>query len=612
MPLIPEPILDEIQARTDIAELIGRYVPLKRAGRHFKALCPFHQERTPSFHVNTDKQIFHCFGCGVGGNVFSFLMQQERWTFPEAVQHLADQTGVEIPAASDDRQHGHRQALLEMLEKACRYYERALAHPTMGRPAREYLHRRGMTEQTRQRFRVGYAPEGWDHLMRAAARTRIAAASLEPAGLVVRTARGDRDRFRHRIIFPIHDARGHIVGFGGRSVAEEEPKYLNSPETAVYTKGRHLFGLSIAKSAVAKQHLAIVVEGYFDCALLWQAGIQHVVSPLGTALTPEQARLLSRYTDRVVLAFDADVAGEAATLRGIDQLLETGFHVQAAQLPAGVDPDEFVRTYGAEAFGQLIAAAANIVDFLIGCAIKHTPLRGPDDKVRVAQAILPTLVRVPNQMLRTEYVRRLASRLDLDERAVRDELGKLLRGKASGTPAPLARTDLQGAEGLLTALILDQPSRWQRVGAQVSVEELADSRLRRVLQVVCEWSGDAQQPPTPAQVISRLGEPQMSRLVSELVQRAQAEPDPEGALQKCVQRLRQDAARRTRDRLREQLRVAQQMQQHDEVTRLLTTLHALEKTSRPTAGLRAHASSTVSSMSHMQPVESMAIAEPEE
>lgn len=582
MPLIPEQTLDDIQHRVDIAEVIGRYVPLKRAGRHFKALCPFHKERTPSFHINTEKQIFHCFGCGVGGNVFSFLMQQERLTFPEAVRQIAEQVGVDIPAASAGSRNGQAPRLLEILEKAARYYERMLLHPSLGKPARDYLRQRGVSDRTREVFRLGYAPAGGAKLLEAAKRSRIPPELVEQAGLTVRGSRGLADRFRQRLLFPIQDLRGRIVGFGGRSLAGQEPKYMNSPETAVYTKGRQLFGLAQAKNAIVKAKAVIVVEGYFDCVWLWQAGLAHVVSPLGTAFTPEQAKLLGRFTDRVVLAFDADAAGETAALRGIDVLVEAGLNVSVAQLPAGTDPDEFVRAYGTPAFEELAEGALSVLEFLLACAARRFPGGDPEDKVRAAQFVLPTIAKVPNAMLRTEYVRVLAGRLRIDEGAILAELGKVPpRASAPSPAAPVRRTTIQNAERLFVALVLDDPSRWEPARSPVSPEHLTDERLRRILAAVAELRSTTSAAAAPAQVISRLAPPQLgagladeelSRLVSELVQHAQDEPAKGEAFRKCVQRLRQDIRRRQRDQLRAQLQVAQQLGQEDEVTRLLRQL----------------------------------------
>ncbi|MBI3088416.1 MAG: DNA primase [Candidatus Omnitrophica bacterium] len=594
MALIPEQILDEIQARVDIAELIGRSVPLRRAGRHFKALCPFHQERTPSFHVNTEKQIFHCFGCGVGGNIFSFLMQQERLTFPEAARQLAEQAGVTIPAqAAAASRNGKTEQLYGILDKSCRYYERMLAHPSLGRAARDYLKRRGVTDRTRAAFRLGYAPAGWDRLMQAAKRSNISPDLLQQAGLTAQGSRGAIDRFRQRLLFPIQDVRGRVVGFGGRSLAGQEPKYLNSPESAVYTKGRQLFGLAQARDAVVKIKRAIVVEGYFDCALLWQEGLTHVVSPLGTAFTPEQARLLGRYTEEAVLAFDADAAGETATLRGIDILTEAGLRVQVAQLPTGVDPDEFVRAYGRQAFAQLVEQAAGVLEFLIACAKRRYDVHKPEGRVQAAQFILPTIAKVPNAMLRAEYVKRLAESLRLDESAVAAELGKVQPRTAPpsgaspernrGTAATItvrahaARASGRSAERLFTALLLDQPGRWEAAKSAVSLDHLTDARLRRILAVLCELQAAQRDAVMPAQVISRLQEDELIRLVSELVQVAQAEPEQDEAFRKCVQRLQQNARKRELDQLPELIRLAHELGNTDEETRLLTNHHQLSK-----------------------------------
>jgi len=486
---------------------------------------------------------------------------------------------MEAAAAS---RNGKTEQLYGILEKSCGYYERMLAHPTLGRPAREYLKQRGVTDRTRAAFRLGYAPTGWDRLLQAATRSHTPLELLRQSGLTVQGSRGTVDRFRQRLLFPIQDVRGRILGFGGRSLGGQEPKYLNSPESAVYTKGRQLFGLAQAKDAVVNSRRAIVVEGYFDCVLLWQAGIAHVVSPLGTAFTPEQARLLGRYTEEAVLAFDADAAGETATLRGMDILVEAGLRVHIAQLPTGVDPDEFVRAYGRRAFEGLVEQATNVLEFLIGCAKRRYDVRGSEGRVRAAQFILPTLAKIPNAMLRAEYVKRLAEGLRLDEGAVAAELGKVqprtapLASKIT-MAVPSARTSSQPVERLFTALLLDEPSRWQAVKGAVSLDHLTDARLRRILAVLCERQAAQPDAVTPAQVISRLQDDELIRLVSELVQVAQAEPEHEDAFRKCVQRLQQDARKREQDRLRERIRLAHELGNTDEEIRLLTTHDRLSK-----------------------------------
>lgn len=581
MPLIPDQVLDDIQSRTDIADLIGRYLPLKRAGRHFKALCPFHQERTPSFCVNTDKQIFHCFGCGAGGNVFGFLMQQERLTFPEAVKQLAEHAGVAVEAWSQAPQDGKREQCRDVLEKACRFYERLLEHPQHGRAARDYLRRRGVSAATREAFRIGCAAEGWEHLIRAARRTSVSEAALAEAGLTLQGTRGPIDRFRSRVLFPIQDARGRVVGFGGRSLSGQEPKYLNSPETPVYQKSRHLFGLAQAKEAILKERLAVVVEGYFDCVLLWQAGIRHAVSPLGTAFTPEQARLLGRYAREVVLAFDADAAGEQATVRGMDVLIEQGLSVRVAQLPPGVDPDEVVLASGPEAFRQLLEGAVNVIEFLMALAAKRFTLRHPEGKAQAAHLVLSTVAKIPDPIVRGEYMRLLAQRWQVDEAAVAATLQRV----ASRPRAVRRATDEalpHGAERLLAALIVDQPSRWDRVKGRPVLEAVRDARLRRLLGAVSELRATSMQEPTLAQVMSRLTEEGMGPLVGELAQLAHTVSAKDRALDECAQRLLGEARKRQMAGLREQIHQMQQAGDPRAVTELLQTYQRLMKAA-PTA-----------------------------
>ena len=583
MPLIPEGMIDEVQTRADIVELIGRYVPLKRAGRHYKANCPFHKEKTPSFMVNTDKQIFHCFGCGVGGNIFTFLMQHDRLTFPEAVRQLADHVGIHVPerkAGSDDGAH---ERLAALMEKVCRYFERMLHEPKAGKAARAYLAQRGVSDRTRQAFRLGLAPDGWDHLLRAAKSTGVAPEPLEASGLVIRGTSGYYDRFRSRLMFPILDVRGRIVGFGGRSLDGREPKYLNSPETALYTKGRHLFGLAQAKDAMVKANTAVLVEGYFDCVVLSDGGIAHAVSPLGTALTIDQARLLKRYAETVILAFDPDAAGEQATLRGIDLLVEAGLHVRVAQLPRGVDPDECLRTSGRERFERFLNEAAGIFDVLVQSALQRHPTSDAEGKVRAAQCVLPTIARVPDAMLRREYVRLLAERLRLDEAAVATELAKAQPRAAvvaaPAAPSQPARTLARGPERLLTALVLDDPTRWARARGEerLSLAEVTDPTLRRILSLVEELEATGQGA-SPAQVVSRLSEEGLGGLVAELVGLGQSSIEAaDTAFDDCVRRLQANARKQQLERLLEDLKIAQNQHDEDTVHQLLTEINQQQR-----------------------------------
>lgn len=573
MPLIPEPLIDEIQLRIDLAELIGRYVPLKRSGRHFKANCPFHKERTPSFMVNSDKQIFHCFGCGVGGNVFSFLMLHDRLTFPEAVQQLAEHVGVQLPERQRSTSEPDHNALYALMEQACRFFERTLASPH-GRAARTYVQTRGVSEQTRQQFRLGLAPEGWRRLLNAATKKWTTPAQLEAVGLLVRGASGAYDRFRSRLMFPITDLRGRVVGFGGRSLGAQEPKYLNSPETVLYSKGRHLFGLAQAKDAIIREKTAVIVEGYFDCVVLVDGGFPHVVSPLGTAFTVDQARLLKRYAERIILAFDADAAGEEATRRGIDVLVELGLHVHVAPLPPGVDPDEALRAHGRAWMEQLFREAISLCEFLIRSALRRYPSGAMEDRVQAAQWVLPTIAKVPDAILRSEYLRLVAQRLRVDEHAVAQEMTKIASRLATAPRsahadrAAASSPSANGPERLLTALVLDDPSRAQRLQQCLALDEMTDPILRRILSIVYEAIA-AGRAATPAHLVSRLTEEGHGGVVTALVALAQTVSAKERAFEDCVHRVRTQTRTRELALLQDQIRTAQLAEDQATVQHLL-------------------------------------------
>jgi DNA primase len=419
------------------------------------------------------------------------------------------------------------------------------------------------------------AADGWRQLLTAAHATGVSAQQLETAGLIVKGKTSTYDRFRHRLMFPIVDVRGRVVGFGGRSLGGQEPKYLNSPETALYIKGRHLFGLAQAKDAIMRLKTAVVVEGYFDCVALAGGGLSHVVSPLGTALTEDQARLLKRYAETVVLAFDSDAAGEQATLRGIDLLVESGLHVRVAQMPAGMDPDEYLCRYGLQRLEQLLEQAQSIFDFLVQAATRRHRTDDVEGQVRVARFVLPTIARVPDAMLRREYVRLLAEQLRLDEGAVAEELAKVkprtvLSGPPGGARASGVRASAPGAERLLTALVLDEPARWRQAEGRIWIDEVTDPSLRRILEVICELEAAGSRA-SPAHVVSRLAETEgLAALVSGLVELAQATAAKDEAFDDCLRRLRASTRRRELAALREQIRAAQGAGHETELQRLLT------------------------------------------
>ena len=352
MGLIPDEIIAQVLDRCDIVELISEYVTLKKAGRNFKACCPFHHEKTPSFVVNRDKQIYHCFGCGAGGNVIGFLMSHDHMDFPSAVRHLAQKAGIAIPETSSDASSetmGVRDMVLKANELTVDFFHDILIKGQRGaNSAQDYLKKRQVRLETAQKLKLGFAPDSWDGLITFLRSKNISLSIMEKAGLVIprEKSEGFYDRFRDRVIFPIFDLRGKCIAFGGRTMkAESGAKYMNSPETPVYAKREHLYGLHFAKQAIAQKDCAVVVEGYMDFLTPFQAGTENIVASLGTALTSEQIRLIRRYTRNVVMLYDADMAGQMATLRSLDLLVEEDMHVKIALLTSGEDPDSFIQKF---------------------------------------------------------------------------------------------------------------------------------------------------------------------------------------------------------------------------------------------------------------------------
>jgi len=508
---IPDEIIQQVLDRTDIVALIGTYLPLRQAGNRWKALCPFHTEKTPSFLVNPERQIFHCFGCGKGGSAVTFLMEHERFTFPEAVRVLADRVGVRVPAAGrgDGRETEGRLRLVEAHRHAAEHFRANLAGAP-GAGARAYLEGRGLDTATIERFQVGYALPQWDallgHLVRAGFRPEeveragLASPRREPAGGAGRG--GSYDRFRDRLMIPIADAGGKVIAFGGRAFKAEDVKYINSPETSLYRKGDHLYGLALAGRAIREAGWAILVEGYFDLIALHRAGYGNAVAALGTALTSQQVDLLARYADRAVLAFDPDRAGLQAALRGIELLLSRGIAVEVAALPEGMDPDTLVVQRGRDGVAEVLARTVDVVDFAWDMALRaarrapETP--GPrvetvDAAVKAGEAVLGALARMEPGIRRDKYAQKLADRLGVTEARIQAALAQ--RAPAPGAPvrparpAPAASADPRPAltvEGELLQLLLLQPERVQAARAILVPEDFHDQSLRRIYEMTCE------------------------------------------------------------------------------------------------------------------------------
>src|SRR5271157_786086 len=468
--------VDQVRAAADIVKIVGDYVKLRKAGANYMGLCPFHQEKTPSFAVHPVKQIFHCFGCGKGGDVFKFVMEIDSLPFPEALRRVAEKVGVRLEQRAGDETYDAntklRAELIKLHEIAAKFFAAQLGATAEGRMARAYLADRGMTDEVVGRFRIGYAPGDGQGLVRQFAGSDFEKDALEKSGLIIFDTERQRpyDRFRRRIIYPIANDAGKVVAFAGRALGDDQPKYLNSPETAIYTKSRLLYHLDRAAQAIRKLDYVILVEGYMDCIAVASSGIENVVASCGTSLTEGQIRLLGRYTRRVVVNYDPDSAGVAATERSLALLLEAGFEAKVLALPGGLDPDEFIRKQGVKAYGELLANAPSYLDYLTERAAKNHDIGTPEGKVAAANAILPYLVKVPNPMLRAELAGRLAERLRVDERLLRDELRRAAGEK---------RGEVRVAQGMTADA---NHGVKQLLRACLESEEMADELLPEILE----------------------------------------------------------------------------------------------------------------------------------
>ncbi|MBE0598670.1 MAG: DNA primase [Desulfuromonadales bacterium] len=442
---IAEDKIQEIRERTDIVEIVSSYLPLRRAGANHLGLCPFHAEKTPSFNVNAARQIFHCFGCGVGGNVFSFLMRLEGLSFPDAVRRLGEKVGIEVeeeaPSAEELQQRQEQEQLARVTEVACEFYHRTLLEEKEGAPGRRYLRQRGYDGEIARQFRLGFAPDRWEALA-----GHLAAKGFDPRwarelGLIrPREGRGDFDLFRRRLLFPIIDLQGRVAAFGGRVLDDGLPKYLNSSESRLYHKGRLLFGLYQAREAMRRGGEGIVVEGYFDQLALHRAGFPQTVATCGTALTPEHGRLLKRYCERLLLLFDQDEAGRRATFRAMDVLLAEGVAAAVVTLDPGDDPDSFLRRCGAEEMRRRLGAARPVMEVFIEQTLAEHG-EEIEGRARAVQEILPRLRRLPDEIERNLYLRALSERTGVELAVLRRQ------GSASETAAVSATRAVSPSQG---------------------------------------------------------------------------------------------------------------------------------------------------------------------
>ena len=464
MSLFPQQFIDDLRLQANIVQVVQEYVPLKRAGTTFKGLCPFHGEKTPSFHVNPDKGFFHCFGCGVGGDVFKFLELHEKVAFPDAVRLLAQKFGVSLPELTDGdsdqarRDSALREALLKAHEIAATYFREQLAAPA-GARARQQLQDRGVTPAIVEQLGLGYAPNTRDGLKSRLVAQGFAPALLVQSGLVAQRDNGEIvDRFRHRLIVPICRDTGSVIAFGGRQMDPDQggPKYLNSPETPIYSKGRTLYGLNLTKGQIRKTGFAVLVEGYFDFAQVFQSQAAPVVASCGTALTAQQAQLLRRFTSKLVLSFDPDAAGQGAAARSCELLVSEGFDVNVVVLDKGEDPDTFIRKQGAERYRERLRSSRPYLEYLLDRAAAGRDFGRDDTRRQFLEEMLAVAARVPDAAARDQFADRIAHKARVTEDVVRAEIRKAAVQKRTTITArelPSFGQLKQAEKGLIWALI---------------------------------------------------------------------------------------------------------------------------------------------------------------
>jgi DNA primase len=469
---------DRVKQQADIVRVIGEYVRLKKSGQNFSGLCPFHQEKTPSFSVSPVKQMYYCFGCGKGGDVFQFVMELEKSPFPEAVRTVAEKCGIAIPKprerSPEERcENQQRTALVDMHREAAAFFAKHLLQSTEGKAALGYLEDRGLDHEAITRFGLGFAPSGGDALCRAL-KSKFAEKDLEVSGLVGRDQSGRfYDRFRRRIMFPISNEAGKVIAFGGRAMGDDMPKYMNSPETPIYSKSTVLYHLDRAKEALRHSDFAVLVEGYMDAIAVARAGIGNVVASCGTSLAESQIKLLSRFTQRIVVNYDPDTAGQAATERSLTLLLEKEFDVRVLALPGGADPDKFIKEKGVDAYAKLLVQSPPYLDYLIGRArlMDRTTAQG---KVAALNFLMPYVQRLPNRLLRSEWATRISSELRVDEPVLREALRIAANERRSEVKpkAVLLTPAIKRAERQLIKMLFEATEFRERLAQEIALANL--------------------------------------------------------------------------------------------------------------------------------------------
>ena len=551
MPVIPQATIEQVRNASDIVDVIGSFLKLKRAGTNFIGLCPFHNEKTPSFNVSPSRQIFHCFGCHKGGDVFTFLREFENLNFVEVVQRLAERASIPIEfemTPGQREEHSDKETLRTLHEHVAKRWETTLANDARAQAARDYLAKRSISDEAVKRFRLGFAPDEWSDTMNWAKSKKYDPELLQKGGLAIAGDKGHYDRFRGRLIFPICDEQGRVIGFSGRVLSAEQKggKYINSPETPIFSKRRVIYGLDKAKRPILNAKSVIVCEGQLDIIACHLADIENTVAPQGTALTADHARILKRYAEEVVLCFDSDTAGQQAALRSLDDLLASGLAIRVAVIPQPHDPDSFIRENGADAFRQLIDGAPGFFDFLLDYLCRLHDANSDRGRVNIVQEMRDAVQKTNNPVLIDTYAQKVSHRLDVASDAVRAEFAKKKRGFQRPEPEydepppeeaehPMAKPSPVEFWLLKLALIDRDSTEW--LEAHLDPDWVAHPAVREILQQHFALTAESPEARIP-ELLGALNADAFKRLATEAVTDGRTIPDPAKQLRDIVLRLR--------------------------------------------------------------------------
>lgn len=585
---LSEEKVSEIRDRSSIQEVVSDYVTLKKTGKNYKGLCPFHSEKTPSFMVNEEKQIFHCFGCGEGGDVFTFLMKAGQFSFPQAVEELAKRYGVQLPSrelsATQNKEMAKREALFHINQIASEYFHDLLTKRREGEEGRKYLSQRGISQEVIVEHRLGTSTDRWDGLVQYLQEKKVSLELAWELGLIFPKKReGWYDAFRGRILFPIFDLHQRIVGFGGRVIREGQPKYLNSPESSIYHKGEVLYGLQVAKRYATEKDCVIIVEGYFDLLTLHQYGLNHSVATLGTALTTQHIRTLKRYTKNLITLFDADQAGVQATLRSLPLFLEEEVAGKTIVLPKGEDPDGFLRKGNLEDFGKRAERAVPLIDFFFERLMKTTDVKSIDGKVSVAKEGVALLGKIPDKIRRDFYTKSLAERLDVKESFLYEMLRSYPK-EPSKVGEDFRKSSMERSfpksEEIVVRLMVHHPEVIPTISKEGVVKEFESPILQKIAEAIEDLYQRKGRLDLP-EALANFEEDLKGRLCEFAFQESGLEGGDQGKiLQDCIQKIREKRLKKEKGELLKRIKEAEKQQEEKRLVPLLKERQELAKRER--------------------------------